>query len=53
MVSGLGNKVCDESVKNVLKKKGHIFLHPRNKGLLKPKDFKERLKFSREIKGTF
>ena len=53
LVSELGNKVCDESVRNLLKKKGYIFLHSRNKGLLKPKDLKESLKFSRKIKGTF
>ena len=53
MVSGLGDKVCDETVRNQLKKMGHKFLHSRKKGLLKPKDLKERLKFSRKIKGIF
>ena len=53
LVSGLGNKVCDENVRNLLKKKGYKFLHSRKKGLLKPKDLKERLKFSRKIKRVF
>ena len=53
MVSGLGNKVCDETVRNLLKKKGYKFLHSRKKGLLKPKDLKERLKFSSKIKRIF
>ena len=53
MVSGLGNKVCDQTVRNLLKKKGYKFLHSRKKGLLKPKDLKERIKFSRKIKGIF
>ena len=53
MVSGLGNKVCDQTVRNLLKKKGYKFLHSRKKGLLKPKDLKERLKFSRKIEGMF
>ena len=51
MVSGLGNKACDETVRNLLKKKGCRFLHSRKKGLLKPKDLKETLNFSRKIKG--
>ena len=50
MVSGLCNKVCDETVRNLLKKKGYEFLHTRKEGLLKPKDLKERLNFSRSIK---
>ena len=53
LVSGLGNKVSDQTVRNLLKKKGYKFLHSRKKGLLKPKDLKERLKFSRKIKGIF
>ena len=53
MFSGLGNKVCDETVRNLLKKKGYKFLHYRKKGLLKPKDLNKRLKFSRNIKGIF
>ena len=51
MVSGRGNKGCDETVRNLLKKKGYKFLYSRKKVLLKPKDLKERLKFSRKIKG--
>ena len=51
LVPGLGNKVCDETVSNLLKKKWYKFIHSRKKGLLKPKDLKERLKFSRKIKG--
>ena len=51
MVSGLGNKACDETVRNLLKNKGCRFLHSRKKGLLKPKDLKETLNFSRKIKG--
>ena len=50
MVSGLCNEVCDETVRNLLKKKGYEFLHTRKEGLLKPKDLKKRLKFSRSIK---
>ena len=53
LVSGLGNKICDETVRNLLKKKGYKVFHSRKKGLLKPKDLKERLKFSRKIKGKF
>ena len=53
MVSGLGNKVCDETVRKLLRKKGYKFLHSTKIGLLKPKDLKERLKFSRKIKGIF
>ena len=53
MVSGLGNKASDETVRNLFKKKGYKFLHSRKKGLLKPKDLKERLKFPRKIKGIF
>ena len=53
MVSGLGNKVCDETVRKLLKKKGYKFLHSTKIGLLKPKDLKERLKFFRKIKGIF
>ena len=53
MVSGLSDKVCDETVRNLLKKKAYKFLHSKKKGLLKPKDLKERLKFSRKIKGIF
>ena len=53
LVSGIGNKVCDKTVRNLLKKKGYKFLHSRKKGLLKPKDLKERLQFFRKIKGIF
>ena len=53
LVSGLVNKVCDENVRNLLKNKGYKFLHSRKKGLLKAKDLKERLKFSRKIKRVF
>ena len=53
LVSGLGNKICDETVRNLLKKKGYKVFHSRKKGLLKPKDLRERLKFSRKIKGKF
>ena len=53
MVSGLGNKVCNETVRKLLKKRGYKFLHYRKKGLLKPKDLNKRLKFSRNIKGIF
>ena len=53
MVSGLGSKVCNETVRNLLKSKGYKFLHSRKKGLLKPKDLKERLKFSRKTKWIF
>ena len=38
-------------LRNLLKKKGCRFLHSRKKGLLKPKDLKETLNFSRKIKG--
>ena len=51
MVSWLGNKVCDETVINLLKKKRYKFLQSRKKWLLKPKDLKQRLTFSRKIKG--
>ena len=51
MVPGIGNKVCDETVRNLLKKKWYKFIHSRKKGLLKPKYLKEKLKFSRTIKG--
>ena len=50
MVSGLSNNVCDD---DDLKKKGYKFLHSRKKGLLKPKNLKERLKSFRKIKGIF
>ena len=53
MVPGLDNKVCDETVRNLLKKKGYKFLHSRKKGLLKPKNLKERIKFSKKIKRVF
>ena len=53
LVSGLDNKVCNETVRNSLKKKGYKFLHSRKKELLKLKDLKERLKFSRKIKVIF
>ena len=53
LVSGQGNKICDETVRNLFKKKRYKFLHSRKKGLLKPKDLKERQKFSRKVKGTF
>ena len=46
--SGLGNKVCDEIVTNLLKKKGYKFLYSRKKGLLKPKDLKERQNVSQK-----
>ena len=35
LVSGLDNKVCDETVRNLLKNKWYKFLHSRKKGLLK------------------
>ena len=53
MVSGIGNKVCDETIRSLIKKKGYKFLHSRKKELLKPKDLKERLRFSRKIKRIF
>ena len=53
LVSGLGNKVYDETVRSSFKKKGYKSLHSRKKGLLKPEDLKERLKFSKKIKQIF
>ena len=53
LVFVLGNEVCDETVSNLSKKKGYKFLHSREKGLLKPKDLKERLKFLEKIKMMF
>ena len=44
LVSELGNKSCDETERNLLKKKGYKFLHSRKKGLLKPKELKEFFK---------
>ena len=46
-------KVYGETVTNLLNKKGNKFLHSSKKELLKPKDLKEKLKFSRKIKGIF
>ena len=46
-------KVYGETVTNLLNKKGNKFLHSCKKELLKPKDLKEKLKFSRKIKGIF
>ena len=45
LVSGRGNKVCDETVRKLVKEKGCKFLHSRKKGLLKPEDLKERITF--------
>ena len=36
LVSGLGNEVCDETLKNLLKMKGYKFLHST-----KPKDLQD------------
>ena len=52
LVSGIGNKVCNETIRNLLKRRGTNFFI-LEKGLIKPKDFNERLKFSRKIKGIF
>ena len=53
LVSGIVDKACDETVRNLLKSEGYKFLISRKKGLLKPKDLKERLKSSRKIKRIF
>ena len=37
LVSGLDNKVCDETVRNLLKKKWYKFLHSRKKRTIKSK----------------
>ena len=52
MVSGLGNEVCNETVNNLLKKR-YKYLHSREKELLKPKDMKKELTFSRKIERIF
>ena len=44
LVSGLGDNVCDKTVRNLLKKKGYRFLHSRKKGLLKPKGLERKTK---------
>ena len=41
LVSGLGNEVCDETLKNLLKMEGYKFLHSTKKRLLKPKDLQD------------
>ena len=44
LVSGLGNKVCDENVKKLLKKKGCKFLHSRKKRTTKTKGLERKTK---------
>ena len=50
LASGLVNKVCNETVRNLWKNKGWKFVHSRKTELLKRKNLKERLTFPRKIK---
>ena len=50
VTAGIGNQVCDKTIRRVLRSAGYGFYHSRKKGLLKKKDLKDRLQFARKVK---
>lgn len=50
VTSGIGNRVCDETIRRTLKENKYGYYHSRKKGILKRDDLKERLKFAKKVK---
>ena len=50
VATGIGDRVCDETVRRALKDADYGYYHSRKKGLLKANDLRERLKFSKKVK---
>ena len=53
MFAGIGTRVCDEAVQRTLKEADLAYLHSHKKGLLKKKDRRNLVKFSRNISKPF
>ena len=50
VAAGIGKRVCDETVRRTLKGADYGYYHSRKKGLLKKKDLRDRIKFSKKVK---